>query len=330
MLSLLTMQEPNLPLPDIVGEPAILLASDEALLAQLARRTLGAKAELAGYRIIKQQPDYLVLVARFVHPAILVTVKLAGPRASLPCPFDRTAALLRIVRANTSVPVPEVLAANVDYGEWPWRYMIKTYVPGQEWAVVRQQISRQDLSNAHRQIGQAVAELHTIRFPGFGELSSEGTAEQGEAYTPALTERARRRIPEPRRAELFIAMLRDRAHLFGDVSQASLCHEDLHGHNIIFATDQGRPRLAAILDFDSAWAGHHESDLARLELWHGMTGEGFWEAYKEIRQVAETYPHRRLIHQLMWCLEYNSTTPEHIADTRRVCEALGLSPGDFA
>ena len=301
---------------------------DRALLAQLARRTLGARAELADYRVVKQQSDYVVLIARFTHPAIQVTVKLAGPRAPLPCPFDRTAALLRMVRANTSVPVPEVLAAGVDYGEWPWRYMIKTYVPGQEWAIVRQQLNRQELGDAHRQIGQAVAELHAIRFPGFGELSAEGTAEPGITYTLALAERARRRIPDPRRAELFVALLRAKGHLFGDVSQASLCHEDLHGHNILFSTGRGRPRLAAILDFDSTWAGHHESDLARLELWRGMTGEG--PTHNSTHELAETYPQRRLIHQLMWCLEYDSTTPEHLADTRRVCEALGFSPEDFA
>ena len=248
----------------------------------------------------------------------------AGPQAPLPCPFDRTAALLRLVRAKTAVPVPGVLAVDVSYKEWPWRYIIKTYVPSEEWAVVRPRLDKQELSNAYRQMGQAIAELHAIRFPGFGELSAEGTVQSGTSYMPALAERARQRIQNARHAELFISLLKDRFHVFADVSQASLCHEDLHGHNILFDREQDRWHLAAILDFDSAWAGHHESDLARLELWRGMTGDGFWEAYQERHHLAEAYPQRRLIHQLMWCLEYGSTTPEHLADTKRVCTALGL------
>ena len=189
---------------------------------------------------------------------------------------------------------------------------------------MRPQMDKQQLSNAYRQMGQAIAELHTIRFPRFGELSAEGMVQPGTSYTVALAERARQRIQNARHAELFISLLKDRAHVFADVSQASLCHEDLHGHNILFDREQDRWQLAAILDFDSAWAGHHESDLARLELWRGMTGDGFWEAYRERHHLAEAYSQRRLIHQLMWCLEYSSTTPEHLADTEHVCTALGL------
>jgi len=84
--------------------------------------------------------------------------------------------------------------------------------------------------------------------------------------------------------------------------------------------------LVAILDFDSAWAGNRESDLARLELWDGMVGAGFWEAYKQRHDVSEGYHQRCLVHQLMWCLEYARTTPRHLADTQRVCAALGIAP----
>jgi len=34
------------------------------------------------------------------------------------------------------------------------------------------------------------------------------------------------------------------------------------------------------------------SDLARLEFWRGMTGEGFWEAYQDYVPVSASYPER--------------------------------------
>lgn len=36
-------------------------------------------------------------------------------------------------------------------------------------------------------------------------------------------------------------------------------------------------------NFDRAWAGERESDLARLALWVGMTGGPFWSATGAIR-----------------------------------------------
>src|SRR5438067_835245 len=121
------MQRPHSQPPDIPGEFRDIPPAERALLVQLMRQTFGAKAELAAYHIVNRHPDYIVLVARLLRPAIWVTVKLAGPRAPLACPFDRTAALLRKVRAETSVPVPEVLGVDVSYEKWPWRFMIKRY-----------------------------------------------------------------------------------------------------------------------------------------------------------------------------------------------------------
>ncbi|HEX8682568.1 MAG TPA: fructosamine kinase family protein, partial [Ardenticatenaceae bacterium] len=83
--------------------------------------------------------------------------------------------------------------------------------------------------------------------------------------------------------------------------------------------------LATTLDFDKAWAGHHESDLARLDLWQGMTSDSFWQGYQSIQSIDPLYPQRRTIYQLFWCLEYAQNSPEHLADTQRLCLELGIS-----
>ena len=42
------------------------------------------------------------------------------------------------------------------------------------------------------------------------------------------------------------------------------------------------------------------------------------------------YAERRPIYQLLWCFEYARSTPEHLADTRKLCAQLGIpSPERF-
>jgi fructosamine-3-kinase len=124
--------------------------------------------------------------------------------------------------------------------------------------------------------------------------------------------------------DYFLSVLSQYEPVFEDICVASLCHEDLHKHNILFEKQQGGWRLATILDFDKAWAGHHETDLARLDLWTDMTAEEFWQAYEAIHPVDPPYPQRRPIYQLLWCLEYARSTAKHLADTQQICRELGI------
>lgn len=299
---------------DTLREQLLLLLKDE----------IGSKVELVDCQIGNRRHDYLVLLAQLHHPSLKVVIKLAGPEAPIPCPFYRTAALYRLVETRTSIPMPDIVAVDVSYRKWPWRYLIKTHIPGNEWAIVRHQMNTEQLSSAFRLIGNAVAQLHMIRFPAFGELAVDAHVETGLPYLAALRTRATGCIKSARLRDCFLSVLDRYTDLFEDVHKASLCHEDLHGHNVLFENRQGQWHLATILDFDKAWAGHRETDLARLDLWTGMTNAGFWRAYEAVHPIAERYQQRRPIYQLLWCLEYARPTAEHLADTRRVCLELDV------
>lgn len=303
---------------------------DETALAELIRQTFGPACHIIRHRLVKRETDYLVLLAQLAQPDLRIVVKLAGHMAALPCPFDRAAAINRLVRTHTNIPNSGVIAADVSYAHWPWRYMISTYVPGQTWTVVRPQLDAYQLRAAYRQLGEAVAIVHGVPFPQFGEVTPDGTVPFGSLYLPALTERVRRRIANPRHAELFLSLIHERAALFADVTEARLTHEDLNPNNVLFQQQaNGQWTLSGILDFESAWSGCHESDLARLELWSGMVGDGFWEGYCSVGPIPAAYPLRRYLYQLQWCLEYAEKTPRHQADIRAVCAGLGISPTPF-
>ncbi len=326
---------------------------------ELVRSIVGARCGIADYHEVLSRADYAVLMLTLEQPSMRVVVKLAGPRASLACPFDRTATLNRLVRGQTDVPTYEVLAADVSYARWPWRYLVTTVVSGMTWAEARPLLSPAALRDLYPQLGRSVAALHGIPFTRFGEPVANVTAPspdqlvaQGDGspgigaeapsvahrdglaqrvdYIEALARRARSRIANPSHADLFVDLLRERRRLFAGVDGPVLCHEDLNPTNLLVREDdEGRWRLSGVLDFDSAWAGCPESDLARLELWEGMTGEGFFEAYRSARIIASGYAERRPLHQLQWCLEYASVSPQHLADTRRVRDELGIAPLHF-
>ena len=294
------------------------------LLQQLLQQAFGTKVELLDYKIGNQQHDYLVLLVQLRHPSLEVVVKLAGPAASMAGSFDRTAMLHRLVAANTTIPMPEVIAVDMSLQTWPWRYLIRTHIPGLEWATVRPQMNVNDLSSAYQQIGNAVAQLHTIRFPAFGELAADGSVQGGDAYFAALVERARLSIKRVSLCDLFLSVLENHQELFVDIHHASLCHEDLHKYNILFQHQQRAWRLATVLDFDKAWAGHHEIDLARFEFWEGTLSQEFWQSYEAIHPLEPLYRQRRPIYQLLWCFEYAQPTTKHLADTQRLCAELGI------
>lgn len=290
----------------------------------LLRAVFGSAVRLAGCQVANQQVDYTVFLAQLRHPDLEVVIKLAGPAAQMAGTFDRTAAIYRRVAAVPELPAPEVLAVDTTMVAWPWRYLILRALPGTPWDDLREQLDPVDQDQMRRQIGEAAARLHQIEFPAFGELDQNGqVAPPAQPVLPALKAHAARIIPNRRMVDLFLAVLDERPEQFSAVPGAGLCHEDLHGANLLFQQSAGQWRLSAVLDFDKAWAGPGESDLARLELWRGMTSPAFWAGYRSIRTVDDGYAQRRPVYQLLWCLEYAQHTSQHLDDTRRVCQELG-------
>lgn len=289
----------------------------------LLKATVGSQIQLVGCRVVNDQPAYRVLIVRTRQPNMQLVVKLAEPGSTMASNFDRSAALYQRIARETRLSMPDVMAYDVTLKEWPWRYMIYTYLPGTLWMALRKRLDGSKQAKAYRQIGEAVGQLHSIEFPAFGEIDGLGQVQPVEKSCQAALQRhADRIIPSPRSRELFQAVLDTRADLFDSVRAAGLCHDDLHHANVLFSRRGGEWRLTRILDFDKAWAGPVESDLARLELWRGMTSPDFWAGYCALRDVPEGYPERRPVYQLLWCLEYARPTREHLNDTRKVCVEL--------
>ena len=310
--------------------PSVPLVEDRGLLTDLLRAAIGTSTTIEACDFARRSQDYAVIVVTLAPPAAPVVVKLAGPRAHLACPFDRTEAISGLVRTHTPVPTFSVLACDVSYRVWPWRYLIMTQMPGMTWRAAHPEQLVETRRGLYQALGHVVGHLHTLQFPTFGEIEPSGAVAQGAPLLSALEQRAARRLVDTRHVALFSSVLHAREAAFAHAPGPVLCHEDLNPHNILLRHEAGTWQVTAILDFDSAWAGSAESDLARLELWRGLTGEGFRSAYKAVTPIAPGYEERRPVYQLLWCLEYADPSPEHVADTAGVCAELGIPPVTFA
>jgi aminoglycoside phosphotransferase (APT) family kinase protein len=234
-----------------------------------------------------------------------------------------------MVRSRSAVQTFEVLAVDASARRWPWHYLVTTWCSGQLWSEVRPRKKSDEVRALYTALGEAIGQLHTIGFSTCGEITSNGKILADTSSAAALRRRAQRRIANPGHVALFFSVLQEHRSLFETLPAGVLCHEDLNPTNLLVQEVPGSPPTLAVIDFDSAWAGCAESDLARLEFWRGMTGEGFWEAYRVHAPLSDSYPQRRPIYQLLWCLEYARPTVQHLRDTASVCEALRLPPVTF-
>lgn len=290
----------------------------------LLKEHTGAKAQIIDWQIIKQRHDYIVAVVGLQNPTLKVVLKLAGREAALACPFDQTAILHQRIATETSIPIAKMIATDTSYQQWPWRYSIQTFVEGELWATAQQQMNANQLSSAFRQLGDAVGQLGSVHFSHFDPFVAGPIVSAQLTYYDALVLRANNYIGSPRLRDIFLSALEQYKHLFVEISQPQLCHEDLHKFNLLLQKQQDKWTLSALLDFDKAWAGCAESDLARMELWTGMTSPDFWDAHKVHHTLDPLYVQRRPIYQLFWCLEFAQPSAQHLHDTRHVCRQLSI------
>jgi aminoglycoside phosphotransferase (APT) family kinase protein len=184
---------------------------------------------------------------------------------------------------NAGVPVAQMLAADGSYRTGPWQYLLQTYVDGIPWRLLRPRLNAREIESAHRQLGEAILALQSVRFRSYGELSRSGEP-IGSDLPSSLRTRAAMRIPDPSHRALFNKVLDGSIELFAGPAAPTLCHDDPHHGNVIFKIGGRGPGLAGILDWDKAWAGPPESDIARMAFWDDMTGPGFGERARRPRR----------------------------------------------
>lgn len=298
-------------------------------LEELARAAL-VDALGTGVRIERVDPvqsaeTSTVLRLSLAAPPRHVVFKATRRGAAEGTDYARTAAVVDLARA-AGAPVAAVLASDTSERSAPWQYLLQEHVPGTEWRRVRPLLGADEVSAVHASIAEAVLAIQTVRFDGYGELDRRARP-AGRTLLDAVRGRARGRIVDRRRRQVFLDLLEQHADLFCDrPGAATLCHDDLHHGNVVLDRRDGRWRVAGLLDWDKAWAGPAESDPARMGFWDDMTGPASWRTYRAAVPAEPGSEQRALIYQLLWCLEYDVATARHATDTRTLLRRLGADP----
>jgi aminoglycoside phosphotransferase (APT) family kinase protein len=231
---------------------------------------------------------------------LVVKVAPAGAAPSL----ARSARAQRAA-ADAGVPVPRVRDAGTR-GEW--QHLVYQRVHGRPWREVAPGLGPVDRARVHAELTDVLGRLRGVSFRGFGDLERPaGSARE------ALADRCRVRIVDAGRRAVAELVLDRHGDLFADDDRAVLVHGDLHHANVLVRPAAHGWTVAAVLDWDSAWAGPADADAARAALWDDMPGE------------PEPVDVRAAVHQLLWCLEYPAATPRHRADTMRLAALLGVA-----
>jgi aminoglycoside phosphotransferase (APT) family kinase protein len=308
-------------LDNVLSGPVLAQGRPKAEARAEAQALLGGDRRVAGVEPLQAREGATVTRVHLADGGPALVLKTTGPA------FDtgRTAAVTALARA-AGVPVPAVVARGPSVLRAGWSSVLWEHADGQQWRAVRPGLRPAEVRVAHEALAHALLALQSVGFDGLGELAVAGAGLRvvgRGGLVDALRQRAALRVRDGRRRAAFERVLVREADLLEHAPDAVLCHDDLHSANVLFSPAARGWRLTAVLDWDKAWAGPAESDVARMALWDDMTGPGFWEVYRTAVPEREGWPRRAALHQLLWCLEYAAPTARHRADTAALWAALG-------
>jgi aminoglycoside phosphotransferase (APT) family kinase protein len=300
-----------------------------AEIRDIVRGLTGTAAPIEIVRWYLDSDSYAIVAVKTSRPALRLIVKLELPGRVRDRRFESVAAVARLVRAQTSVPTFEVVACDVTRSKWPWNVLIVNELRGSTWAELHPRLSAAEQAPGQRLIGRAAAELHMLQFAAFGPIEGDGSVTNLGGAMRALEARATQRIKAAEHRDRMLQVLERYKTAFATVQQPRLVHDDLNPYNLLFDVRDGNLVVTGVLDFESAWAGVAESDLARLDLWRLTRGTALRQGYSEISAIPDDKAAtvRQLVLQLLWCLEYadEHRSAAHQADTDDVCAKLGMS-----
>lgn len=193
-------------------------------------------------------------------------------RTEMAARFATSRAAARMIGEATDLQVPQYLETGEDSEFLPllayWR------IPGQPLAAVWGNLSPTGRARALLDWGRTMHRLHTTRLGGHGPLLD--SRKLASSLADLLETDLRQRLQPaalagwPEAGDLIDRLADDTAsHLQSAEAPAVLVHNGLNQANVLYRQLDGDVRCIGVIDFEDAFGGPVEADLARTEVLHG-------------------------------------------------------------
>lgn len=254
----------------------------ENLVADVVRAALGPR------RIVSVAPLY------GGHSGNVWRVVVAGPSEVYVLRIHRRGATACAVEAALAhrlrgiVPVPEVLYADPDGETVGAPVTLSRWMPGQRLEEALAHANFADALEMGHSVGLTLARIGTVRFDRGGYFtdarlevrSSCGTpAQQAIAYAWKRLGRTVRGVPDDLRRG-YVELVVDEAPYLNRTDGASqLVHSAFSPRNLLVTQRYGRWKVAAVLDWESAFSGSPLVDVASVLRFSEELPEGYVDGF---------------------------------------------------
>lgn len=191
-------------------------------------------------------------------------------------------ALHERLRAETSVPVPEILAFDASHKLLERDFMLMERLPGRPLSEMR----HVDYDTVLRQVGQYLAEVHRLQATQYGYLGAHQPMVPQRRWVDAFAIMIDDVVAvghyDGQESRFLRRLLKQHLPLFDRPVAASLLHMDVWAQNIL-VDDRGR--VTGLIDWDRALWGDAEIEFAVLD-YCGISKPAFWEGYGQERDCS--------------------------------------------
>lgn len=239
------------------------------------------------------------------RPASILRV---APRANHHQLFEHEQELLRRefavqpFLAPIATRIPTLLMADFTHQLIDRDYVFQSYIPGQLWQTIQQDLSPAEQITLWRELGTIARAIHNVGGPAFGVPAPARLFPRWSDAILADFDGIARDLAQSDIATGEMAVVAEYvlAHRtdFDKISVAHLLHGDLWLNNLLIQRRAGGPVIAGVIDAGFAQWGDPAADwtIMRLTIAPAPETEPFWETYGPLERDSAT-AQRALVYQ---------------------------------
>lgn len=228
---------------------------------------------------------------------------------------------------SIGIPTPRVYSVHVASLEYPNSYLLMEHIGGVTLAELKKTLPPEEYEPLQQELADLVAKIHDQCRDAYGKVDGSDNHRTNDwvGFYRSLHDHALQAVRDVKEIPIKTRKKIDKLHerldrfLVHD-DRPRLCHGDFWAANVMCRQEDGRWRIAAIID-PHLHFGHAENELAYIDLFETATS-AFRKRYQErFRLTNEYYNIRKPIYQLYPLIDHvQMFGPRYVAPLMKVAE----------